>query len=240
MFWAIAAIALFTGAFITFLPMLRGKTLWQPAALALMFAVPAAALWLYTTVGTPAAIDLRPTPHPVAANDQQLGDIDAMIDGLRDRLTESPEDFEGWMLLARTLKSVQRFPEALEALQVAQRIRPNDPLVMVELAEARIFVSADGRIDEGLVADGNRVRPGRRFRLCDQLLGVAAGTTGARQPGGPVRAAADQRSPGSPRHGAHERAGRGRPGCPGRGPERTGGADRAAGGKRRSVAGHGR
>jgi cytochrome c-type biogenesis protein CcmH len=179
MFWAIAAIALFTGAFITFLPMLRGKTLWQPAALALMFAVPAAALWLYTTVGTPAAIDLRPTPHPVAANDQQLGDIDAMIDGLRDRLTESPEDFEGWMLLARTLKSVQRFPEALEALQVAQRIRPNDPLVMVELAEARIFVSADGRIDEDsiyLLERALELDPGSQKGLW--LMGIASAQAG--------------------------------------------------------------
>lgn len=148
MFWAIAGIALFVGAFITFLPMLRGKTVWQPAALALTFAVPAAALWLYTAVGTPEAIDLQPTPHPVAANDQELGDIDEMIAGLQSRLTESPEDFDGWMLLARTLKTVQRFPEALEALQAAQRIRPDDPLVMVELAEARIFVAPDGRIDE--------------------------------------------------------------------------------------------
>jgi cytochrome c-type biogenesis protein CcmH len=52
------------------------------------------------------------------------------------------------MLLARTLKTVQRYPEALEALQVAQRLRPDDPQAMVELAEARIFVSQDGRIDD--------------------------------------------------------------------------------------------
>jgi cytochrome c-type biogenesis protein CcmH len=148
MFWIIAGIALFAGALITFLPLLRGKTLWQPAALALTFGVPAAALWLYTTVGTPEAIGIQPTPHPVAANTEELGDIDEMIDGLRSRLTEGPEHFDGWMLLARTLKTVQRYPEALEALQVAQRIRPDDPLVMVELAEARIFVSQDGRIDD--------------------------------------------------------------------------------------------
>lgn len=179
MFWVLAAVALFVGALITFLPMLRGKTLWQPAALALTFALPAAALWLYTTVGTPAAIDLRPTPHPVAANAQQLGDIDAMIDGLRDRLTESPEDFEGWMLLARTLKSVQRFPEALEALQVAQRIRPDDPLVMVEMAEARIFVSADGRVDDDsiyLLERALDLDPSMQKALW--LMGIAAAQAG--------------------------------------------------------------
>ena len=148
MFWVLAGIALFVGALITFLPLLRGKTFWQPAALALTFLIPAAALWLYTAVGTPEAIGIKPTPHSVAANASGTGEIDSMIDGLRNRLTESPEDFDGWMLLARTLKATQRYPEALEALQVAQRIRPDDPQVMAELAEARIFVSTDGRIDD--------------------------------------------------------------------------------------------
>jgi cytochrome c-type biogenesis protein CcmH len=150
MFWVLAGIALFVGALITFLPLLRGKTFWQPAALALIFMIPAAALWLYTAIGTPEAIGIKPTPapHSVAANASDPGEMDSMIDGLRSRLTESPEDFDGWMLLARTLKTTQRYPEALEALQVAQRIRPDDPLVMVELAEARIFVSAEGRIDD--------------------------------------------------------------------------------------------
>ena len=179
MFWVLAAIALFVGAFFTFLPMLRGKTLWQPAALALTFAVPAAALWLYTAVGTPEAIDLQPTPHPVAANDQELGDIDEMVNGLRSRLTESPEDFDGWMLLARTLKTVQRFPEAVDALQVAQRLRPDDPLVMVELAEARIFVSQDGRIDEDsiyLLERALELDPSSQKGLW--LMGIAAAQAG--------------------------------------------------------------
>ena len=61
MFWIIAAIALFVGALLTFMPLLRGKTLWQPAGLAMIFALPAAALWLYTVVGPPQAIGVKPT-----------------------------------------------------------------------------------------------------------------------------------------------------------------------------------
>ena len=179
MFWIIAAIALFVGALLTFLPLLRGKTFWQPAGLAMIFALPAAALWLYTVVGTPQAIGVRPTPHPVAANANQLGNIDEMIDGLRDRLAEGPEHFDGWMLLARTLKSVQRYPEALEALQVAQRIRPDDPLVMVELAEARIFVSQDGRIDDDsvfLLERALELNPEEQKALW--LMGIASAQAG--------------------------------------------------------------
>jgi cytochrome c-type biogenesis protein CcmH len=179
MFWIIAAIALFVGALLTFLPLLRGKTFWQPAGLAMIFALPAAALWLYTVVGTPQAIGVRPTPHPVAANANQLGNIDEMIDGLRDRLAEGPEHFDGWMLLARTLKSVQRYPEALEALQVAQRIRPDDPQVMVELAEARTFVSQDGRIDDEsvfLLERALELNPQEQKALW--LMGIASAQAG--------------------------------------------------------------
>jgi cytochrome c-type biogenesis protein CcmH len=179
MFWIIAGIALFAGALITFLPLLRGKTFWQPAALALTFLVPAAALWLYTTVGTPEAIDIQPVPHPVAASAEDLGDVDAMISGLRSRLGEGPEHFDGWMLLARTLKTVQRYPEALEALQVAQRIQPDNPVVMVELAEARIFVSQDGRIDDEsvfLLERALELNPQEQKGLW--LMGIAAAQAG--------------------------------------------------------------
>ena len=149
MFWVIASVALFAAALITFLPLLGGKTLWQPAALALIFLLPAAGLWIYSAVGTPEAIGLpsSPAPHPAIADAAGESDIDTMIASLRARLAESPDSLDGWMLLARTLKTMQRYPEALEALQTAHGIAPNDPLVMVELAEARIFVSSDGQID---------------------------------------------------------------------------------------------
>lgn len=154
MFWSIAAIALFAAALVTFLPLLRGKTLWQPAALALAFLLPAAGLWIYSEVGTPEAIGLpsNPAAHPAAPNVAGDAEIDAMIEGLRARLTDSPEDLDGWMLLARTLKTTQRYPEALDALLVARGIAPDNPDVMVELAEAQIFVSANGQIDAESVA----------------------------------------------------------------------------------------
>jgi cytochrome c-type biogenesis protein CcmH len=177
MFWIIAAVALFVAALVTFMPLLRGKTFWQPAALALMFLLPAAGLWLYTEVGTPQAIDLpvATATHPGAANAASDADIDTMINGLRGKLTESPEDLDGWMLLARTLKTMQRYPEALDALLVAHRIAPDNPDVMVELAEARIFTSGDGQIDADSIAMLQRaveLDPAQQKGLW--LLGIAA------------------------------------------------------------------
>jgi cytochrome c-type biogenesis protein CcmH len=181
MFWTLAAVALFTAALVTFLPLLRGKTLWQPLALALLFLLPAGGLWLYTEVGTPEAIGLPSSPpaHPATADAMAESDIETMIAGLRSKLTESPDSLEGWMLLARTLKTMQRYPEALDALQTAHRIAPDDPQVMVELAEARVFVSQDGQIDAASVAMLERaleLDPSQQKGLW--LLGIAAAQAG--------------------------------------------------------------
>jgi cytochrome c-type biogenesis protein CcmH len=181
MFWTLAAIALFTAALVTFLPLLRGKTLWQPLALALLFLLPAAGLWLYTEVGTPDAIGLSPRApaHPATADVMGESDIDTMVASLRDKLTESPDSLDGWMLLARTLKTMQRYPEALDALQTAHRIAPDDPQVMVELAEAHVFVSQDGKIDAASVAMLERaleLDPSQQKGLW--LLGIAAAQAG--------------------------------------------------------------
>jgi len=181
MFWVIGFAALFVAALITFLPLLRGKTFWQPAALALIFLLPAGGLWMYTGVGTPEGIGL-PAPaqtHPASAGAAGESEIDAMIDGLRAKLTQSPESLDGWMLLARTLKTMQRYPEALDALVVAHGIAPDDPLVMVELVEAQIFVSADGRIDAESVAMLERaVELDAAQQKGWWLLGIAAAQAG--------------------------------------------------------------
>ena len=184
MFWIIAAAALFAAALVTFLPLLRGKSHWQPAALAMLLLLPAASLWIYSEVGTPEAIDLpaQPAGHTAAgaaADPMSAKEMDTMLEGLRARLTETPADLDGWVLLARTLKTMQRFPQAVEALEIAYRIAPDDPFVMVELAEARIFTSTDGRIDADSVAMLERAveaAPNQQKGLW--LLGVAAAQAG--------------------------------------------------------------
>jgi cytochrome c-type biogenesis protein CcmH len=187
MFWAIGAAALFAAALITFLPLLRGTSFWKPAAIALMFLLPVGGLWIYSAVGTPEAIGVQgvPVAHVTgAAHDAGMGaanaeEMEPMLQSLRARLTETPEDLDGWVLLARTLKTLQRFPEALEALETAHRIAPDDPFVMVELAEARIFTSTDGRIDEDSVALLERaveLEPTQQKGLW--LLGIAAAQAG--------------------------------------------------------------
>jgi cytochrome c-type biogenesis protein CcmH len=154
-FWTIAALILFAGAVISLFPLLRGKSGWQPVALALAFALPAAGLWMYDNYGTPAGIDVKGIPQKVDSSDPhsaQSGEMESAIANLRQRLALAPDDLEGWMLLARTLRSQQSFAEAADALEQAHALAPDNPTVMVELAEAWIYETPDGNVPESSVA----------------------------------------------------------------------------------------
>ena len=155
MFWTIAAAILFAGAIITLYPLLRGKSGWQPVALALAFVIPAAALWMYDNFGTPEGIDIQGSPVVVNSNDphsNQSGDMEAAVANLRQRLAQFPDDLDGWMLLARTLKSIQQYAEAADALEQAHALAPDNPVIMAELAEAWIYETPDGHVPESSVA----------------------------------------------------------------------------------------
>ena len=179
-FWILAAVALAIAAFITFLPLFLPKTGWTPIALALVFLLPTGALMLYPYIGTPAGLkQVAVAPATQAAHASESSDMDAMVASLRAKLTESPEHLEGWLLLSKTLKTMQRYPEALEALETAYRIAPDNPYVAIELIEARIFFSGQGRIDTEMVAvleEAVARDPGQQKGLW--LLGVASSQSG--------------------------------------------------------------
>lgn len=156
MFWTIAAAVLFIGSVISLFPLLRGKSALQPLALALAFAIPAAGIWVYNEFGTPDGINVQGSPAQASsANDPhatQAGEMNAMISGLQNRLAQNPEDLDGWMLLARTLKSTQQYTEAAQALENAHGLAPDNAIVMIELAEAWVFLSPDGMVPDRSVA----------------------------------------------------------------------------------------
>jgi len=177
-FWIVAVIVLAIAAFITFLPLFRPSSYWTPIALALVFLLPASGLMLYPYIGTPTALDqVAKTGSTGRANEDP--DIESMVASLRAKLTQSPEHLEGWLLLSKTLKSMQRYPEALEALEIAFNIAPDDPYVAVELVEARIYVSGKGEINEDLVSvlkEAVERDPGQQKGLW--LLAIAASQSG--------------------------------------------------------------
>ncbi len=112
----------------------------------ILLTVPVAGLALYQVIGTPEAINMPVASPQQAAQAQQPhtsgeGDMDMLLQQLNQRLVEDPNNPDGWLILGRTLKTQQRYAEAEAALDRANRLVPETPMIMVELAEARLFAS---------------------------------------------------------------------------------------------------
>lgn len=174
-FWWLAALLLIPAAAFVAWPLVRapGRARW--AGFAVIFGVPALAAGLYFDVGTPAALD------PAARQPVDVGarDMDTLAAQLRQRLEESPDNPEGWVLLGRTYKTLQRYEDALAALERADRLQPDHPVVRVELVEARLFASGDPRLTDEMVAELEAAvgsEPG--LQKAYWLLGIAAAQRG--------------------------------------------------------------
>ncbi|MBL8300298.1 MAG: hypothetical protein JNN30_18335 [Rhodanobacteraceae bacterium] len=117
------------------------------SALAILLLLPAAAIGLYTQLGNVKAMDPATMAAAAAMNGAPGPDMDAAVKGLADKLALNPDDVEGWMLLGRAYKSMERFTEARDALKNAyDRARENRD-VQVDYAEALALASTGRRIE---------------------------------------------------------------------------------------------
>ena len=140
-FWILSALILAGVAVVCLWPLLRGEGTARIAAGTGVLALPLLVVALYQQVGTPQALEFK-APDPALAGQ----DLESLTEHLRQRLREDPEEVEGWVLLGRSYKSLRKYPEALEALQTANRLVPDQPIIEVELVEAQLFASGNPRI----------------------------------------------------------------------------------------------
>ncbi len=89
----------------------------------LAVAVPAGALGLYAIRGAPDVAGIpfaeRPNAPTQTAGGGNPMDLEAAAAQLSSRLANEPENLEGWVLLARTYMSMQRYPAAVTAYEKA-------------------------------------------------------------------------------------------------------------------------
>jgi cytochrome c-type biogenesis protein CcmH len=145
--------------------------------------LPLAAVLLYRQLGEPRALDpvwrdaaaVASGSAPATAEGEAAPDMDQAVSGLAERLKQQPDDLEGWMLLGRAYKTMERFGPAREALANASRLAPENPDVMVEFAEAQVLAS-DTRRFEGealqMLKRAVELQPDSQRGLW--LLGIAA------------------------------------------------------------------
>ena len=129
-------------------------------ALLLAITLPLLAAGIYMKTGLPEALD--PEFENKLAAQQEPPDVEAMITALADRLKESPEDGEGWAMLARSYVAMERFKEAQDAFKHAHKILGDDVSLLTDYADAigrgnnsNLTGSAKPLIESALIVEPN-------------------------------------------------------------------------------------
>ncbi|HET6552401.1 MAG TPA: tetratricopeptide repeat protein [Dyella sp.] len=150
-FFLIAAVMIAAALLLLLIPLMRhGRRQGHSRrvfvlALILSLVLPAAAIGLYLTVGTPVVLNGVPqAPKSM--------DIDQAVAELKSHLAQQPKDLQGWMLLAQTYSVMRRPADARDAYDHALQIDADNGVAMVGWAEADSLLREDHRI-EGRAAE---------------------------------------------------------------------------------------
>jgi cytochrome c-type biogenesis protein CcmH len=110
-------------------------------AISLAMVIPTVSGVLYWTLGNPAAMT-----HPAvsasssqggAGDDAQMADsLNQLIDQLRKKLEQNPNDAVGWGLLARSYMAMERYADAVPIFDKATKLDPNNAGLLADYADA--------------------------------------------------------------------------------------------------------
>jgi cytochrome c-type biogenesis protein CcmH len=125
--------------------------------------LPAAALAIYSAVGAPAAIERSGSAAAAAPATDDRAKLAAAAEQLKARLQQEPGHVEGWVLLARTFASLERYPEARTAYSQAISLAPKEPRLHAELGELLVLaaggdVTAEAEAEFAKAGDDPRAR----------------------------------------------------------------------------------
>ena len=117
---------------------------------ALLIIVPLLAVSFYFYLGQPEMIEggkqqTAAAAHASGANGKNLPTVEEMVEKLAMRLKEDPNNAKGWFMLARSYMSMNRYKEAVDALEKTDKLIPNNPTIMLRYADALTMLSG-GRI----------------------------------------------------------------------------------------------
>ncbi len=154
------------------LPDAPARPWWLVAIIAV--AMPMTTLILYGTLGTPRAIEMAgmpaasaaapgSPPEATAGEEPPMSDkqILAMVESLKLKMQQTPNDPRGWILLARSQNALGRFVEASAAFERALALTPNDAQLLADFADASVMTQ-QGRFEgkpHALIMQALRLEP---------------------------------------------------------------------------------
>lgn len=105
----------------------------RKTALVLVILLPILALGGYGVLGNPRALD----PAAATARPQMTPEqIEAMVARLAERMAQNPDDTQGWLMLARSYKTLGRHADAAAAYAKAEKAVAEDPDLLASYAES--------------------------------------------------------------------------------------------------------
>jgi cytochrome c-type biogenesis protein CcmH len=104
--------------------------------------LPLIAIVFYLKVGephliaNPAPVGEPPSAESAAPPERTQAQIEANVAKLAERLKSSPNDAQGWTMLARSYSQMEKYPEAADAYAKATELNPKDADLLAEYAFA--------------------------------------------------------------------------------------------------------
>lgn len=139
-------------------------------ALSVAMIIPAASGVLYWTLGNPAAMT-HPTASSMSAqggadNERQMIEgLNTLMERLKKKLEQNPNDAAGWAMLARSYMAMERYADAVPAFEKAFKLNPNDADMLADYADAlgihqgrKLEGKPETMIEKALKVDPNHVK----------------------------------------------------------------------------------
>lgn len=101
--------------------------------------VPTAALALYVLLGHPELPDQPFAARQDTRQDAQMAEMAGLLDKLAERLKQTPDDVEGWAMLARSARAMERHDYAAEAFGRLVALGQKDAAIYAGLGESLLF-----------------------------------------------------------------------------------------------------
>jgi cytochrome c-type biogenesis protein CcmH len=152
----------------------------RKTAIAILLLMPVLALLGYGMLGKPQALDPMQTAARPKMSPEQ---INAMVARLAERMQANPDDMQGWLMLARSYKTMGRYEDAAAAYGKAEKVVNDDPELLASYAETLAMASGTGLKGKPaqLIARALKLDPKQPHALF--LAGAAAMEAGDKKQG---------------------------------------------------------
>jgi hypothetical protein len=157
LFWGLTLAMIAAAIGVVAIPLRKGTPLFGTPGVLVAIFVPLIALGLYALLGSPneLTVDNRqlhrsPSDSTAASNsrsDMSVASVGNLVDGLKERLQQEPDDAGGWLLLARSYEHLGRYHDANEAYEQAKSLGKVDSDLERSLLAGLVVESTPTTID---------------------------------------------------------------------------------------------